>query len=133
MSKEILGLISDSKFIVCVMAHSYNRSLGKVRSQIGTFWRGLSAIKVSISTCSETRVDALRTYGGKVNMWHTFGGLFLLTRGSVNDIRIFHHTPMSRWQASTYLNMSFSEGKSPGFIVHHSAFHLASAFQNDCQ
>ena len=78
MGKEILGLISDSKFIVCVMAHSYNRSPGKVRSQIGTFWRGLSAIKVSISTCSETRVDALRTYGGKVNMWHTFGGLFCL-------------------------------------------------------
>ena len=44
---------------------------------------------------------------------------FLLTSGSVNDIRIFHHTPMSRWQASTYLNMSFSEGKSPGFVVHH--------------
>ena len=62
-------------------------------------------------------------------MRHTFSDPFLLTRGSVNDIRIFHHTPLSRWQANTYLNMSFSEGKSPGFIAHHSVFHLASAFR----
>lgn len=42
MSKDTV--ISHGKDIVCVMAHSYSPSLNMVRSRIGAFWRGLTAM-----------------------------------------------------------------------------------------
>jgi hypothetical protein len=57
MSKGILRLI-----VYYVMGHFCNRSL---RSRIGTFWRRLNAINVSVCTRIRTRVNASRTCGGK--------------------------------------------------------------------
>jgi hypothetical protein len=63
-------VVSHAKDIVCVMAHSYSPSLNTVRSRIGAFWRGLTAIDVKTFTRIETRADfPRRTYRvGKVNM-----------------------------------------------------------------